>query len=139
MREKILVVVLIVAAIGLILLGFLAMTKPVSAGIVNVSTDKGLYHSNEVMVINVTISSPGSLTNASLKFDGLRDNYGRERISHDIPADLKPGETNITYIYNLPPCSICAGFSPGNYSFNVSLIQGTTVLSNMTHFIRIEQ
>jgi len=120
-------------------LGFLAMTNPVNAHIVNVSTDKDLYHSNEVMVINVTVSSPGTLTNTSLRFDGLRDNYGRERISHDIPGDLKPGETNITYSYNLPPCSICAGFSPGKYSFNVSLVQGTTVLSNMTHFIQIEQ
>jgi hypothetical protein len=139
MREKILVIVLIVAAIGLISLGFLTLVKPVNADIVNITTDKGLYHSNEVMAITVTIASSGNLKNATIKFDGLRDNYGRERLSHDLTADLPAGETNVTYDYNLPPCSICAGLSPGMYSFNVSLISGNSVLSNMTHSIRIEQ
>ena len=139
MREKILVIVLIVAAIGLISLGFLTLTKSVNADIVNVSTDKDLYHSNEVMAITVTVGSAGNLNNVTLKIDGLKDNYGRERISYEIPANLQPGEMNITYNYNLPPCSICAGLSPGMYSFNVSLIHENTVLSNTTHFIQIEQ
>jgi len=139
MREKILAIVLIVAAIGLISLGVLTLAKPVNASIVNVSTDKDLYHSNELVAITVTVSSAENLTNATLRFEGLKDNYGRDRISHDIPASLQPGETNITYDYNLPPCSICAGLSPGNYSFNVSLVHDNTVLSDMTHFIRIEQ
>jgi hypothetical protein len=139
MREKILAIVLIVAAIGLISLGLITLAKPVNATVVNVSTDRDLYHSNEVMAITVTVTSPGGINNATLKFDGLQDNYGRERLSHDLTADLPAGETNVTYDYNLPPCSICAGLSPGNYSFNVSLISGNSVLSNMTHSIRIEQ
>jgi hypothetical protein len=139
MRKKILLAVLIVAVIGLIFLGLSAFVIPVNAGIVNVTTDKGLYHSNEVMTITVTITSSGNLTNATIKFDGLRDHYGRERLSHDLTTDLPTGEINLTYDYNLPSCSICAGLSPGMYSFKVSLIHDNSVLSNMTHSIRIEQ
>jgi hypothetical protein len=139
MRDKILVIVLVVAAIALISLGFLILPKPVNAAIVNVSTDRDLYHSNEVMAIMVTVTSPGGMNNATIRFGGLRDNYGRERLSHDLTTDLPAGEKNVTYDYNLPPCSICAGLSPGIYSFNVSLIRDNSVLSNMTHSIRIEQ
>jgi hypothetical protein len=126
------VVVLVVALV--VLSGAIA-----HADILSVTTDNDLYHSNNVMKITVTVTSSGTISNAAVNITGITDRYGDVRLSHVIPANLSPGTNTLTYDYQLPPCSHCAGLDPGTYSFNVSLERDGIILDQTNHSIRIEQ
>jgi hypothetical protein len=126
------VVVLVVALV--VLSGAIA-----HADILSVTTDNDLYHSNNVMKITVTVTSSGTVSNAAVNITGITDRYGDVRLSHVIPANLSPGTNTLTYDYQLPPCSHCAGLDPGTYSFNVSLERDGIILDQTNHSIRIEQ
>jgi hypothetical protein len=126
------VVVLVVALV--VLSGAIA-----HADILSVTTDNDLYHSNNVMKITVTVTSSGTISNAAVNITGITDRYGDVRLSHVIPANLSPGTNTLTYDYQLPPCSHCAGLDPGTYSFNVSLERDGMILDQTNHSIRIEQ
>lgn len=131
------VVVVVIAVAALVAVMFLS--GPAHAEITSVSTDKDLYHSNEVMHIVIGVSAAGNLENITLDIDGIIDRNGNVRLSHEIPAQLSPGPVVLTYDYQLPPCSHCAGLDPGSYQFNVTLVHDGVEVSRMAHSVEIEQ
>jgi hypothetical protein len=135
---------LVIAAIVLVAVAVIAIAYPLfygiaSADILSVSTDKELYHSNEVMHISVDVTSSGTMNNATLLITGIEDRYGDTRLMHTIAANLSPGTNRLTYDYQLPPCSHCAGLDPGDYEFNITLERDGMILDYTNHTIRIEQ
>jgi hypothetical protein len=130
-----------VALLGVITVAALVAgcTGLTRADILSVTTDKELYHSNNVMNITVAVTSPRTIDNITLNITGIEDRYGDFRLSHEIQANLSPGTNTLTYDYQLPPCSKCAGLEPGNYSFNVTLEQYSTILDQTNYTIQLEQ
>ena len=140
MRRDILILivaVVIIAVVGLAALPLLF--GPPHAEITSVSTDRDLYHSNEVMHIMVGVNAAGNMENATMAINGIVDRNGNARLSQEIPAPLSPGPVVLTYDYQLPPCSHCAGLDPGSYQFNVTLVHDGMEMSRMAHSVDIEQ
>ncbi|MBP1929754.1 hypothetical protein J2741_002350 [Methanolinea mesophila] len=140
MRRDILiliVVVVIIAAAVLVVVPLLF--GPASAEITSVSTDRDLYHSNEVMHIMIGVNAAGNLENTTMSISGIVDSHGNNRLSHEMAVPLSPGPAVLTYDYQLPPCSHCAGLDPGPYEFNVTLLHDGIEISRMAHSVDIEQ
>ena len=112
---------------------------PVSADILSVSTDKDLYHSNEVMYVTVEVSSSRPLDNAIVLFSGIEDRYGDFKLNDTLSANLTPGINTLSYEHTMPSCSHCSGLDPGDYQFNVTLEREGVIFDTVNHTIRIEQ
>ncbi|MEI7434348.1 MAG: hypothetical protein WCJ93_08865 [Methanomicrobiales archaeon] len=135
---------LFIAVLVVILLAVSAMActslfKPASAEVTSVTTDRDLYHSNDVMMMKILVNSTGITTDTSLKIEGITDTYGQTRLSHIMRANLTPGPNVFLYDYHLPTCSKCSGLDPGNYPLNITLDKNGTIISNMTITVRLEQ
>jgi hypothetical protein len=140
MRRDILITALIaVVVIVLIILIVPMFTGPSSATITSVSTDKNLYHSNEIMKIAISLSARGPAENATIKLSGIQDKYGNFRLEKELPVTLSSGSNTVIYDYQLPSCSSCAGLLPGSYPIEVQLVRNGTVVANATHSIQLEQ
>jgi hypothetical protein len=112
---------------------------PASAKVTSVTTDKDLYHSNDVMMMKILVNSTGITTDTSLKIEGITDTYGQTRLSHIMRANLTPGPNTFLYDYHLPTCSKCSGLDPGNYPINVTLDKNGTIISNLSITVHLEQ
>jgi hypothetical protein len=112
---------------------------PVSADILSVSTDKDLYHSNEVMHVTVEVSSSRPLDNATVLFSGIEDRYGGLKLNGTLSANLTPGINTLSYEHTMPSCSHCSGLDPGDYEFNVTIGREGVIFDTVNHTIRIEQ
>ena len=137
--SAIMVIIIAIIILAVAILGMYSMSRPAAADVVSVTTDKPLYHSNEVMQIEITVSSTAPEKDATIKIDGFTDSYGQTRLSHIMNASLSPGSNIFTYSYNLPPCSKCAGLEPGQYPVNVTLRKNGTPVSEKTIMIDLEQ
>ncbi len=139
MRRDFLIIAGVLMAVAVVVALVVLSGAIAHADILSVTTDSDLYHSNNVMKITVKVTSSGTISNAALNITGITDRYGDQRLSHEIPANLSPGTNTLTYDYQLPPCSHCAGLDPGSYSFNVTLERDGMILDQTNHSIRIEQ
>lgn len=102
------------------------------------STDRQSYRSGEEMEIRVTISSPRSMENLTLRIEGIRDRMGRPRCQILEVVTLEGGDQAYTFSYTLPECSACAGLPPGEYQLNATLSDEAGILSSMVRRIRLE-
>jgi hypothetical protein len=140
MRRDVLATVIVVVIVAVIVIILLSLShQPAEAHITAVTTDKELYHSNEIMNIVISVMSAGNVDNSTVRIEGISDRHGRMRLFHEIPANLSSGPATFIYDYQLPSCSSCAGLDPGTYQVNITLEQNGVVISNMTRSVRIEQ
>jgi len=140
MRRDVLILIVVVVVIAAAVLAAIPLLfGPAHAEITSVSTDRDLYHSNEVMHIAIGVNSAGNLENTSLDINGITDRNGNIRLSYEMAAPLSPGPAVLTHDYQLPPCSHCAGLDPGMYEFNVTLVHDGVEISRMAHSVDIEQ
>jgi hypothetical protein len=103
----------------------------------SLSTDKGLYHSNELMDITVTVDSSSSLRDVDVRVYGINSRY--YRLDKTEKKDLDVGLNTIKFSYKTPPCTGCAGISPGTYQVSVDLIYNGNVLATATNDVEIRQ
>jgi hypothetical protein len=140
MRRDVLATVIVVVIVAVIVIILLSLPhQPAEAHITAVTTDKELYHSNEIMNIVISVMSAGNVDNSTVRIEGISDRHGRMRLFHEIPANLSSGPATFIYDYQLPSCSSCAGLDPGTYQVNITLEQNGVVISNMTRTVQIEQ
>jgi hypothetical protein len=139
MRRDILIIAAVVVLCAVIALILLSTLGPAHAEITSVTTDKDLYHSNEIMNITIMVNSAGNMDNTTARIEGISDENGKMRISHEMPANLSAGPNILFYAYKLPSCSKCAGLDAGTYQVNVTLIRNGSPVSNMTHSFQLEQ
>lgn len=139
MRRDILIIAAVVVICAVIALILLSTMGPAHAEITTVTTDKDLYHSNEKMNITITVNSAGNMDNTTARIEGIRDDSGKLRISHEMPANLSAGPNVIFYEYKLPSCSHCSGIEEGTYEVNVTLIRNGVPVSNMTRSVELRQ
>jgi uncharacterized membrane protein len=139
MRRDILIIGAALVVCALIALILLSVLGPAHAEITAVTTDKDLYHSNENLNITILINSAGNMDNTTARIEGIRDENGKMRISHEMPANLTAGPNILFYQYKLPSCSKCSGLEEGTYQVNVTLIRNSAPISNMTHSFELRQ
>jgi len=140
MRRDILIIALIVVIIAAgAVIGYTYFLGPGTAQITNVSTDKSLYHSKEIMNITVIASSRGDMSNTTLKLTGIQNRYGEAQLEDEIPVNLTPGRNILKYDHKLPTCSSCSGLSAGTYEIDVALVKDGNVIANTTYSIDLEQ
>ncbi len=101
----------------------------------NVSLDKNVYHSREIMKIRIGIKADYPLKNAKLRVVSKGKN-GKVLFIKEMPFELNKSEKNVTLSYRLPLCSRCAGYPTGIYFVNVSLVynNGTSIKNCSTFF-----
>jgi hypothetical protein len=133
------IAVLVVILLAVSAMACTSLFKPASAEVTSVTTDRDLYHSNDVMMMKILVNSTGFTTDTTLKIEGITDTYGQTRLSHIMRANLTPGPNVFLYDYHLPTCSKCSGLDPGNYPLNITLDKNGTIISNMTITVHLEQ
>jgi hypothetical protein len=84
-----------------------------------VSTDRELYHSAEVMNVTAVVYSDGNAENVVVTATGIN---GRMNIVKEI--NLTEGENNVGFTYTLPRCNVCGGISPGTYEIGCTVEYG---------------
>jgi len=138
-RDLVVIVVIVVAVLAVIAIAASFFFGPASADILSVSTDKDLYHSNEVMYVTVEVSSSRALDKTIVLFSGIEDRYGDFKLNDTLSANLTPGINTLSYEHTMPSCSHCSGLDPGDYQFNVTLEREGVIFNTVNHTIRIEQ
>ncbi len=139
MRRDILIIAAVVVTCAVIGMILLSVMGPAHAEITGISTDKDLYHSNEIMNITIIVNSAGNMDNTTARIEGIQDKNGKMRISHDMPTNLSAGPNVLFYEYKLPTCSHCSGLEEGTYQVNVTLIRNGVPVSNMTLPVELRQ
>jgi len=137
MRRNIHIVALVIVVIAACAVS--GCLGPGTASITNVSTDKDLYHSKEVMNITVLVSSQGDMSNTTLRITGIQNKYGEYQLDDEIPVNLSNGRNIIPYEHKMPTCSSCSGLSAGTYQIDVALVQNGIIISNTTHSVELKQ
>lgn len=138
-RDLLIIAAVIIVAAALALVISPLLFGPASAEITAITTDKELYHSNEIMKITVLVRSQGNMTNTTLVLSGILDHHGDAHLEREIPLNLSPGPNTLVYDHKLPACSSCSGLHPGTYEVEASLVRDGAIISNMTHAFSLEQ
>ncbi|MBN2330564.1 MAG: hypothetical protein JXC85_02005 [Candidatus Aenigmarchaeota archaeon] len=91
------------------------------------STDKGLYHSAEVMNLSITIESTSELEGVLLKARGIRN-----KLNMADTVNLSQGINTFYFTYKLPSCNVCGGIPAGTYDVSCEVIHGDMNISKTT-------
>ncbi|HON81247.1 MAG TPA: hypothetical protein PLN56_04015 [Methanoregulaceae archaeon] len=137
MRRDLLVIAAIILVVVVAIAIITFSSGPTLPDIHSVSTDKDLYHSNEVMMVSIEVTSSGTLDNTLLKIEGIEDRYGNYHVSREIEANLTPGTNPFSEEFRLPACSSCAGISAGTYFVNVTIEKDGVVMDAVSHQVQI--
>jgi hypothetical protein len=106
---------------------------------ISFSTDKEVYHSGELMNINVSINTAKDLENLTLKIQGIKDSRGNFRVYQEKLIDVKSPRIESEFKFQMPSCYGCAGVSPGEYEIVLYLISGNETLGNYTKTVNLEK
>jgi hypothetical protein len=136
MRNTLPAVLLVLIVLGVVSGACLASGR---TGILQVTTDRDVYHSRDIMKITVVADIAPPADNMTLKIEGIRDTHGKLRLRHSVPVNTTGSSVILLDDFELPPCSSCAGLPAGDYPFNVTLIRDDSTLSATNHTVRIEQ
>ena len=98
----------------------------------NVSADKEVYHSGEILNLTLAISS-NSRVNATVLLTGISGKMNLER-----PVELDAGNNLLFVDFKLPGCNVCGGIHPGNHSILARVVHGNSTW-NRTLSVEIRQ
>jgi len=114
-------ILLAVLASSYLFLSLRGMENSATAPVVQLEldTDKGTYHSRELMKIMLTIYSSQPIQNATLRIYGLG---GRVNMKRNVNLNVGVGE--FFFNYTLPACNVCSGIKPGKYNVSCVLSYG---------------
>ena len=101
----------------------------------SVYTDKDLYRSGEAM--NLSVSLPENLENATIKIRGIMDSGGRYRIEQDY--SMSSDERSLNFTFMMPSCYGCAGISPGDYEILAEVFSGEVKVANCTKTVSLDK
>jgi hypothetical protein len=143
MKKNTLIIIGVIALV--IIIGGILVARGGLAGsgndvsITSFQTDKNLYHSKELMKLQIGISSGAYIENVTVHLWGITDRYGDTHMNKDFNLALSPGTTTIAYEYLLPNCSKCSGIDPGDYPINVKVSRDNAPIAIGKHTVRLEQ
>ena len=114
-----------------------AMSKPTVE--LQISTDSYDYLSGQQMKITITINTTQNLQNVRLQLYGIRSKYDIYKLNQEDQLNLTSGTHTLTYNYNTPTCSSCAGLSSGEYSISTKLLLDGEELATTQTMINIQR
>jgi hypothetical protein len=101
--------------------------------IVNVTSDKNLYHSSEVMTLKVSVYAGKDLQDVNVTANGVVNRLNATRI-----VNLTRGVSEVPFVYTLPKCNVCGGISAGYYNITGGVVYGNTTLANYTQIVILQ-
>jgi len=104
-----------------------AETEEVEILLQNVSADKDVYHSAEVMNLSVLVYSSSHVENVTVTANGIN---GRMNIEKTLNLDA--GENGMSFTYKLPRCNVCGGIRAGTYDLTCEVSYGGMTVKNST-------
>ena len=99
----------------------------------NITTDKPVYHSSELMNLSMIIYSESEIENVSVKANGINGRFIEEKL-----LDLNKGMNEIIFTYQLPRCNVCGGISAGDYNLSFTISYKNISIEDST-IINIQQ
>jgi len=93
--------------------------------IVNVSTDKDLYHSAEVMTFKVLVYAVKDFEDVNVTANGIVNRLNATRI-----VNLTEGVSEVPFVYTLPRCNVCGGIRAGYYNITGGVVYGNISLAS---------
>ena len=117
------------------------VTEPIvdSVEIENVTTDRGTYHSGEIMNITVVLKSATDVSGVYTNVSGIINKRDKNMLFKETTTNLTRGLNNVTFAYKMPACSSCSGISEGIYHFNASVVYGNVTVANSTYSVILKQ
>jgi len=112
-------------------------TEQGSAVGVSLSTEKELYHSNEMMKIHVDMLASNFINGAELRVYGIY--AGSYRLDYKRSVDLEKGSNEADIEYRTPSCNTCSGIKAGNYDIIAELTKNGNIIGKSTKRIEIQQ
>ncbi len=104
-----------------------SLGEPASFAITGIQPDKTLYHSAEVMSLDVSIESDGTADNVTVSAKGIN---GRMDLQKSV--SLAAGLNVVQFQYQLPRCNVCGGISAGRYELTCEARLGNSTAANAT-------
>jgi hypothetical protein len=120
-------------ATPMVLGGGAATQEEAEITLLNLSTDKDIYHSAEALNLSALIHSSSDADGVSVSAKGIGGRMDMEKI-----VNLTGGETLVSFTYKLPRCNVCGGISAGNYVLTCAVTYGNETVENTTS-VRIVQ
>ncbi len=96
--------------------------------LVDLSTDRELYHSAEVMNLSVTIYSMTGLEGVRLTAKGVKN-----KLDMIKTVNLSAGTNRFDFIYKLPSCNTCGGIGAGTYDIQCEVSHNNITVKNTTY------
>ena len=93
----------------------------------NITSDKKLYHSSDVMNLTAIIYSDRYLENVSIFVRGIN-----KRLNEERTLSLERGINKIQFTHKLPRCNVCGGIKAGDYDITCEVVYGNITLTNST-------
>ena len=117
------------------------VTEPIadSVEIENVTTERGTYHSGELMNITVMLKSATDVSGVYTNISGITNKRGKNLLFKEATTNLTRGLNKVTFVYKMPACSSCSGISEGTYHFNASVVYSNVTVANSTYSVVLKQ
>lgn len=112
-----------------------ARDKPV----MNLASDREIYHSSEEMRLNAIAGPSENSENVTLRIYGIRDNSGNLRVSEERNATMGQDGLNETFVFRMPSCYGCAGVSPGEYEIVMEMWRNGELAGNCSKTVALEK
>jgi hypothetical protein len=107
--------------------------------LLNLSSDREVYHSSEEMSLNATIRTPAETENLTIRIYGVKDKGGNFRINEERSVSVEPPGANEVFSFRMPSCYGCAGVSPGEYEIMMEVLRNGTIIGNCSKTVRLEK
>ncbi len=91
----------------------------------NVSADKAVYHSSEVVNLVMEIYSSTNAQNVTVTAKGIGDRFNKRRV-----LNLTEGVNELSFAYKLPRCNVCGGIRAGKYNLSCEVISGSAIIKD---------
>ena len=107
--------------------------------ILNLFSDKEVYHSSEEMELKTTVETETKVENLTIKVYGIKDRSGNYRVSGEKVVNVEPPGTSETFAFRMPSCYGCAGVSPGEYEIIFEAIKDGEIIGNFSKIVKLEK
>jgi hypothetical protein len=99
-----------------------------------IAVENDLYHSNDVMRFNVTVSSDTALDDVAVKASGVSGKMNLEKT-----VNLREGDNVVQFEFGLPRCNVCGGISAGMHTISVFVSHGEELFAENSTSVEIRQ
>jgi hypothetical protein len=99
----------------------------------NISTDKSVYHSSDVMNLSIQLYAEAPIDNITVVVNGIDNRFNVEK-----EISLEKGNNEWSFTYTLPRCNVCGGIMAGNYSLSFTVRYKNLTIEDST-IINIQQ